>query len=143
MVGIIILIFAFIPESPWWLVSKGKIDKAAKVLTRCNGNVEGYSVDEQIVCHLSLLIVIVFERSFNIHQEVMTATIAEERLVAERNSEEGTWAVFQGRNRLRFCIAAWPKITQQLVGLSVFNTYATYFCEYSSSMSSFTLLISP
>jgi hypothetical protein len=28
MVGIIILIFAFIPESPWWLVSKGKIDKA-------------------------------------------------------------------------------------------------------------------
>lgn len=124
-------------------MSKGKIDKAAKVLTRCNGNVEGYSVDEQIVCHLSLLIVIVFERSFNILQEVMTATIAEERLVAERNSEEGTWAVFQGRNRLRFCIAAWPKITQQLVGLSVFNTYATYFCEYSSSMSSFTLLISP
>jgi hypothetical protein len=103
------------------------------------------------------LIVIVFERSFNILQEVMTATIAEERLVAERNSEtvlteicsvsvkhrqankllgnlgpssntetkatiaeerlvaernseEGTWAVFQGRNRLRFCIAAWPKI---------------------------------
>lgn len=60
----------------------------------------------------------------------MTATIAEERIVAERNSEEGPWAVFQGRNRLRFFIAAWPKIAQQLVGLSVFNTYATYFCEY-------------
>jgi hypothetical protein len=141
MVGIIILIFAFIPESPWWLVSKGKIDKAAKVLTRCNGKVEGYSVDEQIVCQRFLLIV--FGRSSNILQEVMTATIAEERLVAERNSEEGTWAVFQGRNRLRFCIAAWPKITQQLVGLSVFNTYATYFCGYYSSMPFFTLLISP
>ena len=62
----------------------------------------------------------------------MTATIAEERIVAERNSEEGPWAVFQGRNRIRFFIAAWPKIAQQLVGLSVFNTYATYFCEYLS-----------
>ncbi|CAG8897290.1 unnamed protein product [Penicillium nalgiovense] len=113
MVGVILLIFAFIPESPWWLVSKGKIDKAVKILTRCNGNVEGYSVNEQIA--------------------VMTATIAEERLVAERNSEEGTWAVFQGRNRLRFFIAAWPKIAQQLVGLSVFNTYATYFFQYAGS----------
>lgn len=63
-------------------------------------------------------------------QEVMTATIAEERILAECNSEEGPWAVFQGRNRIRFFIAAWPKIAQQLVGLSVFNTYATYFCEY-------------
>ena len=50
MVGIIFIIFAFIPESPWWLVSKGKIDKAARILTRCNGGVKDYSVDEQIVC---------------------------------------------------------------------------------------------
>lgn len=59
----------------------------------------------------------------------MSATVAQERILAERNSEEGTWAVFQGRNGIRFLIAAWPKIAQQLVGLSVFNTYATYFCE--------------
>ena len=66
-------------------------------------------------------------------QEVMTATVAEERIIAGRNAEEGPWAVFRGRNRLRFLIAAWPKIAQQFVGLSVFNTYATYFCESSSS----------
>jgi hypothetical protein len=51
MVGVIAIIFVFIPESPWWLVSKNKIDEAAQILTRCNGNVEGYSVDEQIVRH--------------------------------------------------------------------------------------------
>jgi hypothetical protein len=59
----------------------------------------------------------------------MNATVAEERILAERNSEVGMWAVFQGRNRIRFLIAAWPKIAQQFVGLSVFNTYATYFCK--------------
>ncbi|MAD83295.1 MAG: hypothetical protein CL912_10035 [Deltaproteobacteria bacterium] len=60
----------------------------------------------------------------------MTATIAEERYTAERNSEEGIWAIFRGRNLIRFFIAGWPKIVQQFVGLSVFNTYATYFCTF-------------
>jgi phosphate starvation-inducible membrane PsiE len=49
MVGAIAIIFLLLPESPWWLVSKGKIDKAANVLTFCNGKVEGYDVQEQLV----------------------------------------------------------------------------------------------
>jgi hypothetical protein len=49
MVGAIALIFLLLPESPWWLVSKGKIDKAAEVLTFCNGKVDGYDVQEQLV----------------------------------------------------------------------------------------------
>lgn len=52
MVGLIAAIFLVIPESPWWLASQGKIDKAAKVLNWFNGKVDGYSVDEQIVRHL-------------------------------------------------------------------------------------------
>ena len=62
----------------------------------------------------------------------MTATIEEERYIAKRDSQEGIWAIFEGQNLIRFLIAAWPKITQQLVGLSVFNTYATYFCKCSN-----------
>jgi hypothetical protein len=59
----------------------------------------------------------------------MCATVEHERILAERNQEQGMWAVFKGRNLIRFIIAGWPKITQQFVGLSVFNTYATYFCK--------------
>jgi MFS transporter, SP family, general alpha glucoside:H+ symporter len=49
MVGLIGIIFAFIPESPWWLASRGKLDKATKVLQICNGGVKGYDIQEQIV----------------------------------------------------------------------------------------------
>ena len=63
----------------------------------------------------------------------MNATVEEERYIAKRDSQEGKLAVFHGQNLLRFVIAAWPKITQQFVGLSVFNTYATYFCEWLPS----------
>jgi hypothetical protein len=49
MVGIIGIIFALIPESPWWLVSQNRPEKAAIILNKCNGKIEGYRVDEQIV----------------------------------------------------------------------------------------------
>lgn len=52
MVGVIGIVFAVIPESPWWLASKGKLDKAAKVLHRINGSVENYDVAEQVVSSL-------------------------------------------------------------------------------------------
>lgn len=66
----------------------------------------------------------------NLMKEIMTATIQIERQTAELNSEVGMWAVFQGRNLVRFIISGWPKITQQFVGLTVFNTFAVYFCKY-------------
>jgi hypothetical protein len=59
----------------------------------------------------------------------MTTTVAQESIFAEQNLKEGAWAVFKGRNLIRSTIASWPKVVQQFVGLSVVNTYATYFCK--------------
>lgn len=49
MIGVSAIIFVFLPETPWYLVSKGKLDKAAKVLTRMHGRKEGYNIQEQVV----------------------------------------------------------------------------------------------
>ncbi|KAG2412159.1 hypothetical protein HFD88_009715 [Aspergillus terreus] len=121
MIGATAVIFLLIPETPWWLASKGKIDQTANVLQRCNGKVEGYDIQEQI--------------------EIMTATIQEERQIARENAQEGPWSVFYGRNFIRFIIAAWPKITQQFVGLTVFNTFATYFFQYAGNKDPFLVTV--
>lgn len=52
MVGLSGIIFVALPESPWWLVGKDRHEKAMKVMRVCNGSVDGYDVQEQIVCHL-------------------------------------------------------------------------------------------
>jgi hypothetical protein len=49
MIGAAGVIFVLAPEIPWWLVSKGKTQKAEKVLKTCNGTVPGYNIEDQIV----------------------------------------------------------------------------------------------
>jgi len=64
----------------------------------------------------------------------MQATLdAERKMAADGKSIHGL-EIFQGTLGWRFLIAGWPKITQQLVGLTVFNNYATYFCEFAFVM---------
>ncbi|KAF4551087.1 Sugar (and other) transporter-like protein 49 [Elsinoe fawcettii] len=121
MIGVMLVIFLLLPESPWWLASKGKTDKAAKILNMVNRDVPGYNAHEVI--------------------NVMTATIEEEQYTSKKNSQQGAMAVFKGRNFIRFVIASWPKVTQQFVGLSVFNTYSTYFFQYAGNKDPFLVTV--
>ncbi|OWZ56696.1 sugar transporter [Cryptococcus neoformans c45] len=121
MVGVMGIVFLLLPESPWWLVSKGKLEKGSKMLSRYQGHLQGYSVEEEIA--------------------IMTATLEEAKVIAKRQGQEGQWAVFKGSNLFRLFIASWPKMIQQFVGLSVFNTYATYFFQLAGNSNPFLVTV--
>jgi SP family general alpha glucoside:H+ symporter-like MFS transporter len=113
MIGGLAIIYVFLPESPWWLMQKGKEDKARKSLGRLKGSVEGYDVEVDLA--------------------VMRNTIDEQRARAHQQGAMPLKMLFMGLNGKRLLIALWPKLCQQFVGLSVFNNYATYFCESPAS----------
>lgn len=109
MLGMLGIIYFFLPETPWYLVSSGKYDKARALLQRLKSNVPGYDVDTELA--------------------VLQNTIEEQRARANVVGKMPLRMIFQGLNLKRLVIALWPKLTQQAVGLSVFNNYSTYFCK--------------
>lgn len=122
-IGLSIVIFAFLPESPCeyhpqpnfdiclrhlgWLVSKGRTEKARKVLVNKFKNVEGYNYDGEIA--------------------IMASTIETQRLLAIAANAEGPFAMLKGLNLKRFLIGSWPKVLQQFVGLAIFSSFSAYF----------------
>lgn len=79
-VGVMILFWAFIPESPWFHARRGEREKALNSLRRLYGNVEGYDIEEEygIILH----------------------TIAHEKDTLETEQPRFRH-VFQGRNLVR------------------------------------------
>lgn len=94
-------------------MQKEKVDQARKSLTRLKGGVEGYNVEVDLA--------------------VMRNTIDEQRARAQQTGPIPLKMIFRGLNGKRLIIALWPKLQQQFVGLSVFNNYATYFCDFKIS----------
>jgi hypothetical protein len=72
LLGVMAIIFVLIPESPWFLVTKGNLERARKNLALVNGGVRGYDVDHEL--------------------QVMVDTVEEERRVM---SAFGTQSLFQ------------------------------------------------
>jgi SP family general alpha glucoside:H+ symporter-like MFS transporter len=105
VIGILLLVYLILPESPRWLIQTKRHERAKKTLAWLHKGVPGYQVDEQVA--------------------IMENTVVEER---KQNAVIGGLGlgIFRGTNGWRLFIASWPKICQQFVGLSVFNTYATY-----------------
>lgn len=46
-IGVMILFWAFIPESPWYLARRGNKEAAVKSLQRLYGGVSGFDIEEE------------------------------------------------------------------------------------------------
>ncbi|KAH7129952.1 general substrate transporter [Dactylonectria estremocensis] len=108
-IGLMIIIYLFVPESPAWCVSQGKEKLAKKMLRRLHWEIKDYDVDHQY----NLLLI----------------NVEHERLVAEEQNREKWYAIFKGQDGLRTIIAMWTLMTQQFIGLGVFFGYVTYFFQ--------------
>ncbi|KAL3496922.1 general substrate transporter [Aspergillus germanicus] len=103
-VGLMILIYVFIPESPAWCVSRGHEARAKQALKQLH-----YDID--------------------LHYHLLEINIAHERAIAREQMNEHWYAIFHGRDRLRTITAMWTLLSQQFIGLGIFTVQVAYFFE--------------
>ncbi|KAJ4311251.1 hypothetical protein N0V94_008042, partial [Neodidymelliopsis sp. IMI 364377] len=108
-IGIMLLIYLVLPESPPWCVTANKIDRAKKGLRRLNGKVPGYDVDHQV--------------------RLLVLAIEHEREVAAEQRREHWTAIFRGIDGFRTLVSLWTNMSQQFIGLTLFGTFGAYFFQ--------------
>ena len=108
-IGVMFLIYLFIPESPAWCVNADNIERARKELLKLNRGVKNYNVDQQL--------------------QSLILTIEHERLIAAEQKREKWFYIFRGTNGMRTVISLWTLLTQQFIGLTLFGTFGTYFFQ--------------
>lgn len=92
-IGVMLIIYVFLPESPAWLASKDRVEDAKKNMRKIYKGVEGFDVDEQYL--------------------VLQQTIAHERAVAAEQGTEKWWSIFKGVNARRTLASTWALSSQQ------------------------------
>ncbi|WWD19437.1 hypothetical protein CI109_103897 [Kwoniella shandongensis] len=118
VIGIMLVVYLYIPESPWWYANHDQHEKGRAVLQRINGKIQGYDVDY--------------------HYGLIKQTVEVEREVALElhGPSKGIWddiksfkEVFTGVNGFRTLVAFFPPATQQISGLAVLSNYSSYFAQ--------------
>jgi MFS family permease len=108
-IGLMLVVFLVVPESPSWYILRGKGELAKKSLRLIYWHVDGVDIDHQY--------------------NLLSININHEREVAEKQQGESWYEIFRGTNRIRTIISFWAIMTQQFLGLQVFFTYGTYFFQ--------------
>ncbi|KAF6802055.1 MFS alpha-glucoside [Colletotrichum sojae] len=108
-VGLMIIIYVFLPESPVWLATVGREEKAKECLRWLHRGVEGYDVDHQY--------------------SIITLNLEHERTIASEQRKESWTNIFRGTDGRRTLTALWTVVAQQFTGLALFGTFGTYFFQ--------------
>ncbi|KXJ96275.1 general substrate transporter [Microdochium bolleyi] len=118
-IGVMLLVFVCLPESPAWCVNRGLEQRAKENLRRINGSVPNYDVDYQY--------------------HVLSMAVEHERAVAIEQRREKWWAIFVGIDGRRTLTALWTNMAQQFIGLKLFGTFGTYFFQQAGLSQPFTI----
>lgn len=108
-VGLMILIYIFVPESPFWCVTRGRTGQAKKELARLYYGVKDFDLEQQY--------------------QILVMAVEHERAIAAEQQREKWYAIFRGTDGLRTVISLWTNMAQQFIGLTLFSTFGSYFFE--------------
>ncbi|KAL4789744.1 general substrate transporter [Aspergillus venezuelensis] len=108
-IGLMLIIYIFIPESPAWCANKGREIKAKKVLSLLYKGVDDYDLDYQY--------------------KLIAMNIEHERAMAAEQRNENWYAIFKGTDGLRTLVSLWTLMAQGLIGLGVFTSNGSYFFQ--------------
>ncbi|KAH4923564.1 hypothetical protein HBI79_169170 [Parastagonospora nodorum] len=108
-IGLMAIIYLLIPESPSWCVSVGNSARAKRELKKLNRGVKDFNLEQ--------------------NYQALVLVAEHEKAVAIEQKRENWYAIFQGVNGVRTLAASWALVSQQLVGLTLFGTYGTYFFQ--------------
>ncbi|KAK1488814.1 sugar transporter [Colletotrichum abscissum] len=120
-IGLMILIYVFLPESPAWCVNRGDESRAKKCLAWLYRGVPDFDLDRQ---YATLLM-----------------TVEHERSVAMEQKREKWTAIFRGTDGLRTLISLWTNLSQQFIGLTLFATFGTYFFQQAGLQDPFLIKV--
>ncbi|CEJ81535.1 Putative Glycoside hydrolase family 78 protein [[Torrubiella] hemipterigena] len=104
-VGLMILCWVFIPESPWFHARHGNKEKAIRAMTQLYGGIPDFDFEEEY--------------------SIIERTIKHEKQMLQAGP--GYLQVFKGLNLKRTLTVMLLAMSQQLVGLAIISTYSTYF----------------
>ncbi|RSL50195.1 hypothetical protein CEP54_012051 [Fusarium duplospermum] len=96
-IGLMLIIFVVIPESPSWYASVNKVEQRKKSLGIIYRGVEDFDIDHQY--------------------RLLEINIEHERAVTQTGEVAKWWEVFRGTDRLRTIISFWAPLSQQFIGL--------------------------
>ncbi|KAF6824322.1 MFS alpha-glucoside transporter [Colletotrichum plurivorum] len=108
-IGLMLIVFLVLPESPAWCVGRGDEARARKCLAWLYHNVPDFDLERQY--------------------GALLATVEHERAVAAEQKRESWHAIFRGTDGLRTLISLWTNLSQQFIGLTLFATFGTYFFQ--------------
>ncbi|KAH6711365.1 putative transporter [Leptodontidium sp. 2 PMI_412] len=120
-IGLMIIIYIFLPESPAWCVTAGKMERAKKALSYLHRGAENFDVDAQL--------------------EIILLNVEHERALSVEQRREKWYNIFRGVDGRRTVTTLWTNLSQQFIGLSLFGTFGTYFFQQAGLKNPFRIKV--
>ncbi|KEY71303.1 hypothetical protein S7711_05895 [Stachybotrys chartarum IBT 7711] len=108
-IGLMLVIYLLVPETPAWCVTHGYEERAKKSLRKLHWEIKDYDVEHQY--------------------QVLVMVVNHEYEVARAAHNEKWYSIFKGTDGRRTLTALWTLMTQQFIGLTLFSTFASYFFQ--------------